>query len=183
MNAGVLEAEGIHLGPDAADDDAIQKQIGRRVVADRGHEPRRVVDGEHRPVVKELNDPRAGHLIDLEHSQRIVERELALRHEIVHRHQNRDLDQAGGGKGLVSTPVDARASLEVDDAVSDHAVMRVGDRIESATQRGGVSVNDRQSARLRMARPRRSAGNRAGKKDRDIAGGNVERSGIVHSKT
>src|SRR6266516_3919077 len=69
-------------------------------------------------------------LIDLEHSERIVERELTFRHQVVYRHQYRDLDQAGGRKCLIASSADARAALEIDDAITDYPMVRIGNRIE-----------------------------------------------------
>src|SRR5213595_3615072 len=99
------------------------------------------MDRQHRSVVKELYDPRARHLIDLEHSERIIERELTFRHQIVYCHQYRDLDQTGGRKSLIPTSADARAGLEIDDGVADDAVMRVSDRVELLAQSCCVGMN------------------------------------------
>ena len=66
MDLRVVKSQRIHLVPDRANDDAVEQEIGGRVVADGGHEPCSVLDGEDGSVVQVLNDPRAGHLIDLE---------------------------------------------------------------------------------------------------------------------
>ena len=96
------------------------------------------------PLCRNCMTPEPGYLVDLEHRQRIVERELPLGDEIIDGHEDRDLDQAGGRKCLVAAPVDARPCLEVDDAVADDAVMRVGDRIQRPAKGDCVRANCRQ---------------------------------------
>jgi hypothetical protein len=105
--------------------------------------------------MKELNDPRARNLIDLEHGEWVIERELTFRHQIVHSHQNRDLDQAGGWKRFVAASVDARARLQVYHAVSYDAVMRISDRIELLPK--GSRIRPHNLEPPRSARPRAAA--------------------------
>jgi len=85
------------------------------------------VHREHRAVVQKLYDARARDLIDLEHGQRVVERQLALGHQVVNGDQYRHFDQARGRERFVTAAADAGAGLEIDDAVANYSVMSVGD--------------------------------------------------------
>jgi hypothetical protein len=170
VDAGVLETERIHLCPHAPDDDSIEQQVGGGVVADGGHEPGRVMHGENGPIVEKLDHPRARDLIDLEYGQRIVQRELSLRHQIVNGGENRDLDETGSRKCLIAAPVYAGAGLQIDNAVPDDTVMSIGDGVELPTQRSGIGVNYLRPGATHMARPRRGAGQQPGENRSQVSG-------------
>ena len=80
----------------------------RTIISDRG-----VVHAQRHPGMHELQHAAARHLIDLQHGERIVERQLFLVDEIVERDENRDLDQARRRERLVAAQRQPLAGVEV----------------------------------------------------------------------
>jgi hypothetical protein len=116
--------------------------------------------------VQKLYDTGPGHLIDLQHRQRIVERKPSLGDEVVNCYEDRNLDQARSGESLVTTTADPPAGPEIYDAVANDSTVRIGDRIQGAAKSGGIRSNHRLTSSGRAGTG--SARHSTGEEDRDI---------------